>query len=382
MKRITVIILSCIVLLLFSVSCGGDWIVDDSFKATITFNGNGATSGTMEAMEVGKGIPIGLNANVFQRPDLPFRCWNTESDGSGTQYTDGQYIAVKENTTLYAQWGTTITESTTSWTDGNRYVLDSNVTISERITVTGSATLVLRDGYLLTASEGIGVNEGNSLTIQAEGAGTGELIANGPSWWSGIGGNDNCSTGTIVINSGHVSARGGNRGAGIGGSATSSVGTITINGGTVTANGGDDAAGIGLGYGAGGGGLITINGGIVNAQGGKNAAGIGKGHTNCDGISLIINNGTVTASVSYGRAAGIGGGYGVAGIDVTINGGTVNASGGMNSFSLYGMGIGNGGSGSNGALTLGPGVALMVREDEYDWADYDGYSRTQYMKTI
>ena len=382
MRRFILIFISCLALLLFSVSCGGDWIVDDSFTYTITFNGNGATSGTMKAQEVGKGIVSRLNANAFIKTDLDFTGWNTEADGSGTCYSDGQIASITKDTTLYAQWGIFLTDGTTSWTDGNRYVLDSNVTISERITVTGSVTLVLRDGYTLTASEGIGVNEGNSLTIQAEGAGTGELIANGPSWWSGIGGNDNCSTGTIVINSGHVSARGGNRGAGIGGSATSSVGTITINGGTVTANGGDDAAGIGLGYGAGGGGLITINGGIVNAQGGKNAAGIGKGHTNCDGISLIINNGTVTASVSYGRAAGIGGGYGVAGIDVTINGGTVNASGGMNSFSLYGMGIGNGGSGSNGALTLGPGVALMVREDEYDWADYDGYSRTQYMKTI
>ena len=321
MKQIIAIVISCLALLLFSVSCGGDWIVDDSFKATITFNGNGATSGTMEAMEVGKGIPIGLNANVFQRPDLPFRCWNTKADGSGTQYTDGQYIAVKENTTLYAQWGTTITENTTNWTDGNRYVLDSNVTISERISVTGSVTLVLRDGYTLTASKGIGVNESNSLTIETEGAGTGELIATGPNWHAGIGGDNHCNTGTITINGGKVTASSLTQGAGIGGGYDGSVGTITINGGT------------------------------VNATGGR-------------------------------LAAGIGGGYFIAGIDVTINGGTVVATGGIFNPNI-GMGIGKGGNGSSdGTLTLGQGVALQVSTDNTDWSAYDGYSRTQYMKTI
>ena len=384
MKRIIAIVFSCLALLLFSVSCGGDWIVDDSLKATITFDGNGATSGTMEAQEVGKGIPIGLNANVFQRPDLPFRCWNTESDGSGTQYTDGQYIAVKENTTLYAQWGTTITENTTSWTDGNRYVLDSNATISERISVTGSVTLVLRDGCTLTASKGICVNEGNSLTITAEGSGTGELIANGAQGCAGIGGNLHCNTGTITINGGKITATSLTQGAGIGAGYDSSVGTITINGGTVNATGGMSAAGIGGGYGGYGlncgDGTITINGGTVTANGGSFGAGIGTGYIECN-ITLTINDGTITAN-GGNFAAGIGGGYFIAGIDVTINGGTVVATGGI--FNSYiGMGIGKGSDGSSdGTLTLGQGVALQVSTDNTDWSGYNGTTRTRYMKTI
>ena len=350
MRRFLLVFLSCLALLLFSVSCGGGWIVDDALKTTITFDGNGATSGEMEAQEVGKGIPTGLNANVFQRPDLPFRCWNTAADGSGTQYTEGQLVSLNSDITLYAQWGTTITENTTSWTDGNRYVLDSNVTISDQISVTGNVTLVLRDGCILTASEGIGVNEGNSLTIEAEGAGTGELFATGAKWCAGIGG-------------GYYS----------------SVGTITINGGIVNATGGEKAAGIGGGYlSIGNTGKITINGGTVTAKGGLNGAGIGTGNSTLL-ITLVINDGTVTATGGEG-GAGIGGGKGIEGIYVTINGGTVVATGGSNSY--FGMGIGKGFGGySNGTLILGQGVAMQVSDDNTNWSGYNGTTRTRYMKT-
>ena len=382
MKQIIAIVISCLALLLFSVSCGGDWIVDDSFKATITFNGNGATSGEMEAQEVGKGIPTKLNANVFQRPDLPFRCWNTEADGSGTTYWDGQYAEVNVNTTLYAQWGTTVTEDTTDWADGNRYVVDRDVTVSERISVTGSVTLVLRDGYTLTASGGIGVNEGNSLTIEAEGAGTGELTASGETWCAGIGGDDQSNTGTITINGGKITATSDAQGAGIGGGLDSSVGTNTINGGTINAIGGEGAAGIGGGYGLNSGdGTITINGGTVTAYGGNYAAGIGTGYEEAD-ITLVINGGTVNATGGT-NGAGIGGGHIKAGIDVTINGGTIIATGGNPIDPSYlAMGIGKGDLGSSdGTLTLGPGVALQVSTDNSEWSDYDGTTRTRYMKT-
>ena len=381
MHRTMALAIAALLALSVLVSCGGDWIVDDSFTYTITFNGNGATSGAMEAQEVGKRIPIGLNANVFQRPDLPFRCWNTAADGSGTAYSDRQLVAVNENTTLYAQWGTTITESTTSWTDGNRYVVDRDVTISDRISVTGNVTLVLRDGFILTASKGIGVNEGNSLTIETEGAGTGELIATGAPGYSGIGGDRFSNTGTITINGGRVTATSLSQGAGIGGGYDGSVGTITINGGTINATGGDGAAGIGGGYGKNcNAGTITINGGTVTANGGSFGAGIGTGYIECN-ITLTINDGTITAN-GGNFAAGIGGGYFIAGIDVTINGGTVVATGGIIN-SYIGMGIGKGFCySSDGTLTLGSGVALQISDDNTNWSDYNGTTRTRYMKTI
>lgn len=67
----------------------------------------------------------------------------------------------------------TVTSETTSWTDGNTYNVTSNVTITDRITVTGTVTLNLGAGATLTATKGITVNTGNSLTIN----GTGTLYA-------------------------------------------------------------------------------------------------------------------------------------------------------------------------------------------------------------
>ena len=383
MRRFLLVLLSCLVLLLFSVSCGGDWIVDDSFKATITFNGNGATSGTMEAMEVGKGIPIGLNANTFEKTDLDFTGWNTEADGSGTCYSDGRVASITKDTTLYAQWGIILTDGMTSWTDGNKYVLTGDVTIPDRISVSGSVTLVLRDGCTLTASKGIAVNEGNALTIDAEGTGTGELIATTPQYeYSGIGSSGVAASGMITINGGHVTAHGGSEGPGIG-TTNQHLGTITINGGTVSAQGGQGAPGIGTGTGEYlSNGAITINGGTVNAWGGNSASGIGTGHDKYCAITLVINGGTVTASGDV-SSAGIGGGRHVSGIDVTINGGTVIASGGGLYTYGIGMGIGKGYTGaSDGSLTLGPGVSIQVSDDNSQWSDYDGSTRTKFMRTI
>ena len=68
-----------------------------------------------------------------------------------------------------------LTSTTTSWTNGNTYVTNGNVTIADRITVEGNVTLILTDGYTLTAPNGIEVRVGNSLTIEGGTNGTGTL---------------------------------------------------------------------------------------------------------------------------------------------------------------------------------------------------------------
>ena len=73
----------------------------------------------------------------------------------------------------------TLTSSTTSWTNGNTYVTNGDVTIANRITVTGNVTLILTDGYTLTAPNGIEVRVGNSLTIEGGTNGTGTLNIEG-----------------------------------------------------------------------------------------------------------------------------------------------------------------------------------------------------------
>ena len=70
---------------------------------SITFNGNGG-SGSMSSKTVSAGYSISLPANTFTRSGYEFVGWNTNADGSGVSYTNGQNINPSGNITLYAQW--------------------------------------------------------------------------------------------------------------------------------------------------------------------------------------------------------------------------------------------------------------------------------------
>ena len=273
---------------------------------------------------------------------------------------------------------TSLTSSTTNW--NGWYVVRGNTTISGRITVNGTANLILCDGATLTASSGITVNSGNTLNIFAQSAGTGTLNAYGysyefedpgiefedpgmmmPEYGAAIGGLSYSNCGTVNIHGGNIRADANENWycPGIGGQE-GNCGSITIYGGTVYARGGNMAGGIGYG-GSNAGGSLTVYGGDVTATT-VNAAAIGG---NDNGITVNIHGGRVVADASdatYG--AGIGGGPAGNGGNVTITGGTVIASGGAGTGS-YGMatGIGAGnayGSNvlSNGTLTLGSGMVV------------------------
>ena len=276
---------------------------------------------------------------------------------------DVSYIdPTKEQTKQTCDSATVVTETDTAWgasdSQEHWYVVNSNVTINTRVTVTGDVHLILKDGFTLNATKGINVSEGNSLTIYAQsaGEGMGKLITTGSVSVAGIGGiwfygadSANCTSGTITINGGMVKATGGYSSAGIGGSSSGGAGgTITINGGTVTATGGTNAAGIG-----GDGGNITINGGTVTATGGSGGAGIGGRREGTSGGTITINGGHVTANGSQRSfySAGIGGGFKGAGGSITINGGVVDAHGGW-------TGIGSGEDGYSGTATGDCAVAV------------------------
>ena len=308
----------------------------------VTINGGTvtATGGGTQAAGIGKGNGGSSNGTL----ELDGVAMLVSNDNTDWSVYDGS------TRTRYMKVPTPIvlTSSTTAWTSGNVYTLgDEDVIIADRVTVTGSVGLILPDGRKLTASKGITVTGSNSLTING---GTGQ-------------------------NAGILEATGGDRAAGIGGGYQEAGGEVTINGGKVTANGGEYAAGIGGGWYGTTGGTVTINGGTVEAIGGSNGgAGIGGGYYGVGG-TVTINNGTVTATGVSG-GAGIGGGYYKSGGTVTITGGSVTANGGQNA---HGIGRGYDG-GSDGTLTIADGLLMMVSTDNEDWSEYDGSTRTQYMK--
>jgi len=100
MKKALVLLLTAFLFLSLFVSCSPDPVVE----ITISFDGNGSTSGEMPDQTVVRGAGFALPDNTFKKTGYEFMGWNTEADGSGTNYPDGYFVSFIENTTLYAQW--------------------------------------------------------------------------------------------------------------------------------------------------------------------------------------------------------------------------------------------------------------------------------------
>ena len=233
----------------------------------------------------------------------------------GISYLDA--TGTQQSCTTY----TTVESSSTSWNSG-WFVVNSNTTISDRITVSGTVNLILTNNATLTASKGITVGSDATLNIYAQTddeATMGALVADATNgnanWYAGIGGVENTDAGMITINGGQINATGWCA-AGIGsGGGTSTVGTITINGGIITAQDCKNyGAGIGGGFSGGKASTINLNGGIINA------AGIGSGYYGGDcSITVNISDGIrkIVATPVKGGAC-IGSGESASG-SVTVN---------------------------------------------------------------
>ena len=82
-------------------------------KYTITFNGNGSTSGSMKKLSNLKyGKTYTLTKNSFKKKGYTFKGWNTKKDGSGKTYKNKAEIknlSAKSGgkVTLYAKWSKT-----------------------------------------------------------------------------------------------------------------------------------------------------------------------------------------------------------------------------------------------------------------------------------
>lgn len=70
---------------------------------TVSFDSNGGT-GTMTEQKFTEGESKALTANKFTRDGYVFKEWNTDANGIGETYTDGQQITVSADMVLYAQW--------------------------------------------------------------------------------------------------------------------------------------------------------------------------------------------------------------------------------------------------------------------------------------
>ena len=273
-----------------------------------------------------EGTPV---STTFDSDKWPYSV--TAVDGNTYYANDVEYIrrsydaqkglssiveAVSGFTSMSANTTTLGIKNTESW-----YIVNSDVTVSDRIKVNGTVNLILCDGKTLTAENGIDVWEGNTLNIfaQSEGDEAGALKANGYEMIVGDTGKFGAAIGgftDIESNSPHkinqcgaVTIHGGNigadssGGAGIGGGHLGNGGTVTVYGGVVKAYG-ELSTGIGGGLSTnplnpqqcsanwGNGGTVRIYGGIVDTGGSR---GIGRG------MSIDTENEPSDGTLEIGR---------------------------------------------------------------------------------
>ena len=285
--------------------------------------------------------------------------------------------------------------------------------------------LVLCDGAVLDAKDGVRLSQGTSLTIWCQKGGSGKLSAIGylvkGQYYDGSA--NQYSPGiyvpvgsSLTINGGTVVAKGQIKCAGIGGGIgldfLPDSGAVTINAGIVEAyGGGSDLNTSGGGAGIGGGdrgtnGPITIRGGsgggqtLVIAKGGamgiggnfleenddghedhdefplgtRYGAGLGSGGEGGTSGEIIIEGGTVEAVGGAGGAA-IGGGYKCDSGPITISGGIVTAKACVSFGNEPGAAIGGGYFGKNGPITITGGeVTAETTNPRKPWADYISWS--------
>ena len=147
---------------------------------TITYNGNGNTGGSVPVdtaqYKQGQTATVQGNPGNLVKTNYTFNGWNTQADGNGTTYTQGQTITIgNSNITLHAKWTSlptyTVTYNGNGNTGGNVPVDSTNYLQNQTVTVLGNIGSLTETGKAFknwnTASNGTGTsyNPGQQFTM-------------------------------------------------------------------------------------------------------------------------------------------------------------------------------------------------------------------------
>ena len=139
---------------------------------TITFNANGG-SGSMSSEMVSSGSSVSLPANTFTRSGYKFVGWNTNADGSGISYTNGQRITPSRDIILYAQWKKIEIYYTITFNGNGGSGSMSTMTVNASSSVTLPSNKFTQSGYSFTGwntkADGIGTSFTDGQTITPSG---------------------------------------------------------------------------------------------------------------------------------------------------------------------------------------------------------------------
>jgi len=362
----------------------------------VTYDGNGATNGTVPTdandYESGQTVTVLDNTGSLARAGYNFGGWNTQADGSGTDYAPGATFAISGNTALYAKWEVGQLELANGADNGTNISLASgdgmyyDVTLADRKLYKDGDWNTLCLPFALASFTGTPLAGATVKTLTSSSFNDGTLtmtfsdnltsIAPGVPYivkWqpvdlSKLTVNYTAQDGDVL-----TGTLGGNYKISIADGATVTLNGVTINGtnsesykwagincegdatiilsGTNTVKGFyEDYPGIYVPSGK----TLTIQGdGSLDASSNGWGAGIGGGYEiNCGNITIA--GGTVTAT--GGHAAGIGAGTDATIGNILITGGTVTATGDYYDCA----GIGSGYEGSCGTITITDGVTSVT----------------------
>ena len=130
---------------------------------TVSYNGNGNTGGSTASSTHVYDEAKALTTNGFTRTGYTFAGWNTQADGSGTNYTNSQSVINLTSTdgatvTLYAKWSKAATSltNTLSATDFiyNGSAQGPSVTVKD-----GNTTLTAGTDYTISGNSNTNVGE-------------------------------------------------------------------------------------------------------------------------------------------------------------------------------------------------------------------------------
>lgn len=262
-----------------------------------------------------------------------------------------------------AEGGVALTKEGGELTTGD-YVLNSDVTLTHNLTISGTVTLDLR-GHTLIGSSGadseggapvITVSDGGTLTLKdtggngtVTGGNTPNTTENSDAWLYGGG---------VTVNSG---------------------GTFYLEGGSITGNKNGElnqaAAG---GVCVNGGGAFHMSGGSITGNTGAGLS-VGTDHASCTGATATISGGTISNNMvgngqTYGTKSG-GGVYVTRGSTCTMTGGTISGNtaeeGGGGVFIYGGTFKMSGGSITGNRASFGGGVVVSAHEVNAE-SNYEG----------
>lgn len=114
-------------------------------KVTLTYNINGATSGASPtSITENEGTTVILNNGTgFSRTGYMFSGWNTNANGTGTDYSAGNNYNLSNDATLYAKW---IPEEATQYTLIYNINGATNGSTPTSITANAGMTITLNNG--------------------------------------------------------------------------------------------------------------------------------------------------------------------------------------------------------------------------------------------